>query len=149
MPFPGTTVIPAGWAAHHKPVTEGAMGATCRITTGGAGGWNPDTGATGPGAETVLYEGKCRIQAQATTPTTGDAAGQLVTQHTYLVVIPSDQPIIPTGDAGAKVRVLTVDQNGDAALPGRILTVSDARYSSLRWERDLTCIDDHTNQEAP
>lgn len=147
MPFPGTTVIPAGWAAHHKPVTEGAMGATCRITTGGAGGWDPINGNT-PGTPTVLYAGKCRVQAQATTPTTGDAAGQLVTQHAYLVAITADSPVVPAGDAGAKVEIVTVDANGDAALVGRILTVSDARYSSLRWERDLTCIDDHTNQGA-
>lgn len=127
------------------PVTNAAMGATVRITNTPAGDWDPETGLT-PGAPVVLYEGPARIQAQATQPAQRDAAGQLVTEHTYLVVIPADSPEVPVGDQGAKVHVLSVDANADANLVDRRLTVVDARYSSLRWERDLTCTDDHHNQ---
>ncbi len=145
VPFDTTHVIHPAWARHHMPVTEGAMGATCRITVGGEGGWTPEAGPT-PGVPVILYDGRCRVQAEPTNEAQHDAAGQLVTTQTYLVAIPADSPAVPVGDQGAKVEILTVDDNGDADLVGRVFTVTGARYSSLRWERDLTCTDDQTNQ---
>lgn len=147
MPFGNTHVIPPGWARHHMPVTEGAMGATCRVTTGGEGTWTPETGPT-PGTPTTLYEGPCRVQALANNESDRDAADQLVALARYLVVLDADSPGVPVGDQGAQVRILTVDDNGDTALAGKVLTVDADAHSSLRWERDLTCTLDTTNQGA-
>lgn len=144
-PFAGTRVIHPAWAARHASVAADAMNATCEIATYTAADWSPDDGAV-PGTKTVLYTGRCRVQAQSNQPDQGSAAGQPITGHTYLVAITRDAPVIPAGDKGAKVTILTVDPNGDAALAGRVLSVKDARYSSLAWERDLTCVDDLTNQ---
>lgn len=144
-PFPSTKVVHPRFAEHHAPVTEGAMTATCEVAVHTAGTWNPTDGSV-PGDKTVLYTGPCRVQALSNQPADSDAAGQPTTGHTYLIVLPMDQPTIPAGDAGAKVTVLTVDTNGDAELVSRVLTVRDVKYSSLRWERDLTCTDDLTNQ---
>lgn len=145
MPFDSTHVIHPDWARNHMPVTEGAMGATCRITTGGAGGWDPTGGAT-PGTPTTLYEGPCRVQAQPRNQADRDAADQLVTIAMYLVALPASCPGVPVGDQGAKVTILTVDDNGDAELVNETLTVAHDPHSSLRWERDLFCTLDQTNQ---
>ena len=145
MPFDSTRVIHPDWSGHHMPVTEGAMGATCTITTGGAGGWDPDTGPT-PGTPTTLYTGRCRVQAQANAAAERDAADQLVTVSTYLVALPASCPGVPVGDQGAKVTITAMDANGDQALIGAVLTVQSNPTASLRWERDLTCTLDQTNQ---
>lgn len=146
VPFDSTRVIHPDWAQHHMPVTEGAMGATCTIATGGAGGWDPTTGPTTTGMPTTLYTGPCRVQAQANAASERDAAGQLVTVSTYLVALPASSPGVPVGDQGAKVTITAMDANGDQALIGKVLTVQSNPTASLRWERDLTCTLDQTNQ---
>lgn len=146
MPFDSTHVIHPDWSGHHMPVTEGAMGATCTITTGGAGGWTPGGGIEAPGDPTTLYTGRCRVQSQANAAAERDAAGQLVTVATYLVALPATCPGVPVGDQGAKVTITTMDANGDQALIGKVLTVQSNPTASLRWERDLTCTLDQTNQ---
>lgn len=145
MPFDSTHVIHPDWSGHHMPVTEGAMGATCTITTGGAGGWDPDAGET-DGTPTTHYTGRCRVQAQANAAAERDAADQLVTVSTYLVALPASCPGVPVGDKGAKVTITAMDANGDQELIGAVLTVQSNPTASLRWERDLTCTLDQTNQ---
>lgn len=145
MPFDTTTVIPAGWSEHHRPVTEGAMGATIRLETPGNSTWDPITGAT-DGTPVVVWTGPARVQQQATAPAARDAAGQLVIATTYLVVIPQDAPT-PAVDTTTVV-VTAVDANGDPDVVGRRLIVRSVETGSLTWERDLTCEYDQTNQEA-
>lgn len=140
-PFPATEVIPDGWAEHHRPTIHGSMTATCTITTGGSGGWTPGGGPT-PGTATTLYSGPCRVQALNSGANAVDAAGQLTVERPYLVAVDAAAADIP---AGARVHVTTCPD--DAHLVGKTLTVADPKYGSLRFERDLLCDLDLSNQE--
>jgi hypothetical protein len=144
-PFPTTRVVPAGWSAHHAPVTEGAMNAECAITFGQAGGgWDPTNGSTA-GTPLATYTGPCRVQYTGTGTRETDAADQLVAEQAVLVALP--RAAGPQSE-GARVRVTYVDANGPTRLIGRLLTVRSVNRSSLAWEQDLTCTDDADNQPA-
>lgn len=142
MPFPTTRVIHEDWEALHRPVAAGAMTAVCTVTTGGAGGWDPDTGPS-PGTPTTVHTGPCRVQALNSGANAADAAGQLVIERPYLVAVAADAPEIP-----ARARVHVDECVGDPHLVGKVLTVVDPKYGSLRFERDLLCNLDLTNQEG-
>nr|WP_297424783.1 DUF6093 family protein [uncultured Actinotalea sp.] len=139
-PLPGTRVVHPRWSGHHRPTTAGSRTATCTITTGGAGDWSPTTGPTA-GTATVVHTGTCRVQALNSGANAVDAAGQIVVRRPYLVTIISDAPDIPVG---ARVRIDTCPN--DARLIGKTLTVADPKYGSLRFDRDLLCDLDLTNQ---
>lgn len=150
MPLPSTRVIHPDWAARHMPVVAGTMNATCVITHGHTGGgWDPTTGPT-PGTPTTTYTGPCRVQYAGTAPREADAAGELVTTRSVLVVIPRDLDgvPVPVQSSGARVKITAVDANGPVGLIGQTLTVGAVNLSSLAWEQDLTCTDDQTTPEA-
>lgn len=143
MPFDSTRVFHPDWAEHHMPVSEGAMNATCTISTSGEGGWDPIAGPTLPGATIVTYTGRCRVTYLDNQPVEGDAAGQATTVRTVLVALPRDAA---PQTIGARVTVTAVDTNGPSTLTGRAMTVRSTEYSSHALEQNLTCIDDQTNQ---
>jgi hypothetical protein len=142
-PLPSGRVIHPAWSEHHRPVVASTLTAACTITTTGTpGDWDPTTGPT-PGTEDTLYpSGPCRIQALDNATGEADAAEQNVTVSLYLVVIPWDAGPIVTG---ARVHVDTCSD--DVQLEGMELTVQAVRHASLRWERDLICELDLSNQE--
>ena len=149
MPLRSTRVIHPDWAARHMPVVAGTMNATCVITHGTAGGWDPVTGPTA-GTPSTTYTGPCRVQYAGTAPREADAAGELVTTRTVLVVLPRDLDgvPVPVQPSSARVTVTAVDENGPTGLVGQVLTVGAVNLSSLAWEQDLTCTDDQTTPEA-
>lgn len=144
-PFPAARVIHPDWAVHHRPTAHGTLTATCTITTGGGGGWDPITGpiaAEEPAA--TLYTGLCGVLPLARGERTGDAAGQDVTDHPYAVAINAAAGEIPKG---ARVRIDTCPD--DTQLVGKVLTVAETSFSSVRLERDLLCDLDPANQPTP
>lgn len=143
-PFAGTRVVHPSWAAHHRPTAHGTMTATCTIGTGGAGGWDPVTGPSVPEFPTTLYTGPCGVLPLARGERTGDAAGQNVTDHPYAVAITATAGEIPKG---ARVRIDTCPD--DTQLVGKVLTVAETQFASLRFERDLLCDLDPANQPTP
>lgn len=143
-PFPSTQVIHDDWSAHHQPVAAGTRTGTCTITTGAGAGWTPTAGAGAGTAGTTLYAAKsCRVQDLIRSTRATDAAGQPVAEHPYLVAIDADAPDIPVG---ARVHIDTMPD--DPRLVGKILVVAASSYASVRFERDLTCDFDPTNQGA-
>ena len=144
MPLASTRVIHANWAAHHRPVAQGAMTAECTISSlGTLSGWDPVTGPTPALPPVVLYTGPCRVQSRVARAGEADAAGQPVTRRPYLVAIPAVSADIPV-----TARVHMDACTGDTHLVGKTLTVGDVVYAAERFERDLTCTLDLTNQEA-
>lgn len=142
-PLPSTRVLHPRWAAHHAPVTEGTMNASCEITHGSTGGgWSPTTGAT-PGTPTVTYTGRCRVAYESTQARDADAADQAITILTVGVALP---PGSAPQSKGARVRITSVDANGPTALVGRVFTVDAVAYPSLALDQGLTCTDDSENQ---
>lgn len=139
-------VIPDGWAAHHRPVAKSTMTGICKLT-GPAGGYDYDTGELAPGP-TLAADVPCRVQ-ELNREARAETAGQLVDTRQYLVTLPLDRvPALTITDQGP---VLTVTGNqpghdGDPHLTGRPLRVLSVQHGTLLWERDLTCVDDLTNQ---
>lgn len=145
MPLPSTRVFHPGWAAHHAPVTAGAMNATCTITVGvTAGDWQPDTGPT-PGTTATTYTGPCRVEYASTQPQAADAADQSITERLVFVELPATAA---AQRHGARVKITAVDANGPAALVNRVLTVGSIDLSSHTFEQVLTCTDDQANQSG-
>lgn len=141
---PGTRAIPAAWARDHAPVVEGTFSATVVI-------FDPATGYAPklladftyePGEdEDPIYTGGARIQVVMTGQVGPDLIGeQQVITATYLVVIDRNAEV-PVGS-----RVLVTAADDPMLTDGRRLIVRRSALGSVRWERDLWCVDDATYQ---
>lgn len=134
MPFPGSRVIPAGWAEHHLPVlvtTRTAVVTFRRFS--GPPVHDPVTGSTSrPTA--VVCSGTFRIQAYQTNAQNTDAAAQRITTHAYQLSGAVDVDL-KVDDVG------TVDVCADSTLVGRELRVTDIQRGSLLFERTFTATD--------
>lgn len=145
--LPNTRVIPAGWAAHHRPAANSTMTGVCELTgPGGPPTWDNPEGTPG----TILAtDVPCRVQ-QLTGENEAEAAGQDVHSRDYLVTLPlALVPDLVVTDHGPWVRVTGYqpghEQDGDPHLVGRSLKVLAVQHGTLLWERDLVCRDDLTN----
>ena len=141
---PGTRVIPVNWERDHAPVVDKTFTAGVQIFDPYTGtepvlqaGYTYSAGAAGA----PIYTGNARIQvmnAQAAADIVGDQE-QLTTVYLVVIERAADVPV------GSRVVVAT----GDPMLTdGRHLIVRKAAAGSLRWERDLWCVDDMTYQPA-
>lgn len=140
---PGSTVIPAGWEAHHAAVAEAAMPDLCIVTGDGPPAvWDPDTNTATPGARVTVYDdparpgagAPCRVQRLARADALVVAAEQGIPAADYLVAI--------RDTAGVRVgQRVQVTRSGDADLTGAgvFLRVEGVVRGSLRFERDLFC----------
>lgn len=138
MPLSGGRVIPAGWSAHHRPVSESAMTATCRVEVPGTpGAFDDDTGYRTASTPTVLYEGKARVMVNFR-PQSANLAEQDTSTQRYTVAIPNSGPTIPY----AAVVVVTATKN--PRLLGRAFYVESAAISSENFEQVLTVIETAT-----
>lgn len=139
MPLPGTRTIHRDFSPHHEPTAEGGMTAVGTITRPptAIGSLNTTTGAVTAATATVIAQSiPARIQAAPGVLHPTLSAGQLVTQHNYLVQVPSSTTGVQIDD------VFTVDTSNDAGLTGRRLRVIDVTYGSEGFTLDLVCKDD-------
>lgn len=138
MPFPGTSVIPGGWDAHHRPVAEGAQTSTGWVYRyNSAGVFNDATGKTEYVDPVPVYgtaEAAAPMRIVRDGVDTRVVIGEReVIQRSYIVTLPVDAGEVLVND---EVRVATAS---DPLLPGKPLWVRDVRYGSQVWERDLVC----------
>lgn len=139
---PGTKVFPADWEISHAIVVGKTYTAHVKIyehnTDGNAPVLNADfTYASGAPA-TVLYDAMARIQALGNSM---DAqvltADQAASTAGYLIVIDREAADIPVGS------IVQVTESTDPTLDtARRMVVRKVARGSLRWERDLWCVDD-------
>jgi len=136
---PGTTVIPADWSASHAVVAAKTFTAPVEVFDPAAGtepALQADFTYSAGAVAAPIFTGSARIQVM-----NGQAADILGEQQVltalYLVVVDRAADI-PVGS-----RVLVGD-GVDPLLDGRHLIVRKAAGGSLRWERDLWCVDDMT-----
>jgi len=138
MPFPGTSVIPGGWDAHHRPVAEGAQTSTGRAYRfNSAGVFNEDTGKTEyfepvPVYGTVEAAAPMRIVRDGVDTRVVIGEREII-QQSYIVTLPADAAEILVND------MIVAENASDPLLPGKELYVRDIRYGSQVWERDLVC----------
>lgn len=141
---PDTAVFPVDWESSHAAVVAKTLTATIAWyapkTSAEAPVMNDDFTFTPDADATPVHEGGARIQVlngQEANVLTGD---QKVVTVDYLVVIDKDSPEIPLGAIG-KVTACT-----DPELVGaRRLVVRKIARGSVRWERDLWCVDSLTH----
>lgn len=138
MPLPSTRVFHRDWEAHHRPVAEGAMtgsGYFTRASTDKV--FNTTTGKSTYAAPTAVYgsaEEPVPLRVVRDGVDTTVAIGQReVTKRSYLVTVPVTAPELRAGD---EVHVVAA---GDPHLPGEPLWVTDVRFGTQVWERDLIC----------
>jgi hypothetical protein len=138
---PNTAVVPERWEEEHAHVVRKTTAASISIWPAKGAGSTPSIGndlsyAT-PAAQTALYEGAARIQVLNAGDNERVFGGEYLTARGYLVVIDRDSD--PAIDRGA---VVEVTEAGDPSLlTSRRLVVAAVDRGSLRWERDLYCVD--------
>lgn len=132
---PGTKVIPATWAADHRPVVVGSWNGAVTITgpPPGTSSWNPTTEQNEADPGPTVYEGPARVQALAGQGRTVVLADDSEVLVDYLVVVPHD---VPT-EAGDTVSV--TDGHDDALLEAQSLRIRQVVMGTERFERDLFC----------
>lgn len=140
-PLSTTAVFPPDWQAHHAPVAEGRMTATCELhdpSQPPVDVYDPETMQTTSTPAPAAWTGPCAVQALAAGRTgMVDAAGETVTSPPYLVGLPVAAPT--TVDEGWVVKVTA--NPDDTGLVGRRLTVRQVVYGTQRFQRDLFCED--------
>jgi hypothetical protein len=107
---------------------------TCRVyRTGGIGVFDPDTG-TVTGAETELYNGRCRVKQVPGYKTGGEEVGESIVPRTAPIIsVPHGENAILAGD---RVEILTSD---DESLIGRPLIVQAVHAGTHATARRLIC----------
>lgn len=146
-PLRSTRVVPANWAAHHRPVAEETMTAVCRIWDRAAG---PPVGLDGPGPDLLAaHRVPCRVQElKSAGEGTVQPAGQEVTERRYLITVPVTTAVyFKTGTRGHQIEITGTRENGDPMLTGRRFDVIQVMTGSEVWERDLICVDNQTQNE--
>jgi len=134
---PGTAVIPAGWENQHRPVAEKTMTGACTVRhPGGTKTFDAATGLTTTTPLIPYYIGVCRVQALAVGDNRVAVAEQQVSSAGYLITIPADVTEAAVDDQ------VTITDSNDGSLTGKTLTVTTVQRGSLRFERDLICLDD-------
>lgn len=104
-----------------------------------------DFSFTEPAAVAPLYVGGCRIQALRAQDRTASLGGQEQRTSGYLVAIDYaavDIPILATVEVTASSDLTLIE-------PGRRLIVRDIDRGTVRFERDLYCVDDLTWRPEP
>ncbi|MFI8595873.1 DUF6093 family protein [Rothia koreensis] len=148
MPLVNGKVFHPQWSTHHQPTAAGTMTGVCRVWDRSAG---PPIGLDGPGPNVLQAHGvPCRVQElHSLGDSTGQAAGQEITQRRYLVTVPIDTPVwFKAGARGHQIEITRVTQGGDPMLKGRRFDVAQVLTGSEAWERDLICVDNQTQNEA-
>lgn len=138
MPLPNTRVIPEGWAAAHRPVVDATHGATISLRRPGGtpGTFDPETGTKPITPFDPYYTGPARIQVLPALEQERVAGEQEITTLAYAVELTHDVTGMQLEDV---LTVTAMDDNGDADLVARELTVRAFESGSLHWERRLIC----------
>ena len=136
---PGTQVISADWETSHAPVVRKTCTATCKVwaAADNAPSINADL-SYDAASDTVLYTGSCRIQVLNIGDSTRTLGEEYQAKAGYLVVI--DRDANSTIDRGCVVEV-TASSDPSLLAAGRRLAVARVDRGSLRFERDLYCVD--------
>lgn len=136
MPRPGTQLFRPGWEAHHEPVAELQMTATCEVRRpSSASTIDPSAHRSVYPTPAVLFTSRCRVQRYPVRGGGGQPiGGRAVTEQRYQVSIPRDVTPVPQINDQA-----VVTDSTDPSLAGLVLRVTEVRSGTLRWQRDLTC----------
>lgn len=140
-------VIPDDWSAHHRQLLAGTRGATVTLRHQGGtqGAFNKTTGKYDYTPSAAYFTGPARVQVLPGAEQERVAGEQEVSTLGYAVMLDHAVDDMQLADL---VTVTAIDDNGDAWLVGRQLTVTAMESGSLHWERRLLCTDNLETPEA-
>lgn len=135
MALEHTRVIPAGWEAHHAPVSEDAMTATAVFTRGGTGVFSETLRRTVYAAAAMVWSGPVRVTPSSGSfgrnePVVGDQAKPI---RVFEIEMPLSAPRILIGDFGE------IADATDSDFVTRTFQVVSYPGGSLVWDRNLIC----------
>lgn len=127
-------IIPDGWEEHHIPTASSAYTAEVQIRAQAEENYDPVLMINVPIDQGALrWSGKARVQQKNVTEKYVMVAGQRVAIREYLVAVPEALDDIEIGDR------VSVMHSKDGLQ--RELRVVSVLKGSLRWTRDLMCLD--------
>jgi hypothetical protein len=136
VPLPGSRVIHPRWSEHHRPTSTAAFTAECVITratgagtTDADGVWTPS-----PDGDPPVYAGGCRAVPLSTDQGRFRVSGETqATPRRYYISVEYDAATVLVGD----IVTFTASQDTGMVEPGLKVRVTDIRYGSEQWQRDL------------
>ena len=136
-PLRGTRIIHSRFEQHHRPALDTQYTAECRITTPpSAGVFDEASGRTVYPDPELVYDGPCKLGRSSNPAGTRVAGDRTVTIAEYVLSLPKD-----AADAAVPVHAVVTmtrsPQNAD--LVGQVLTVTNPRFGSITWQRDIVC----------
>lgn len=140
-------VIPEDWSAHHRGVVAETHTATITLRRPGGtrGAFDDATGTWAITPYPTYYDGPARVQVLDAGEQERVAGEQEISTLGYAVMLDHELVGMQLQDL---VTVTAIDDNGDAWLVGRELTVTSIESGSLHWERRLLCTDNLETPEA-
>ncbi|MFG1659078.1 DUF6093 family protein [Micromonospora chersina] len=136
-PLPNHRLIHPRFESHHRPVTADGMTAECAITRPASAGtpvFDEATARSQHPAAASVYTGACRITRAPLSAANVVVADRPVDNARYVVAIPADAPLVQAGDL-----VTLTACDGDPAIVGQPMPVTDVTHGSITWQRDLLC----------
>lgn len=143
---PGTTVIPSGWSAHHRPVVEATLQSTCAIRHAGG------TTAEDFDRENLVYPeeaaaaahwtGACTVTDLTDAGGTTLAGDQVIPTATYLVEVAHDAASETAIDD--VITITAAGPNADPTLAGVELVVESIGRASRAWTRAFFCTENQS-----
>lgn len=136
---PGTRVIPVGFEESHAAVVRKAATARCKVwsQTAGTPQINDDLTYDPTTEPAPVYDDACRIQALDNKDIVVALGEEVQARSAYLFVLDRSADDIHRGDQV----VVTECTDPTLMVEGHVLTVARVTRGSLRWERDVYCID--------
>jgi len=134
VPLSNTQVISTRFEAHHAPVANAVMTATCTVTRQTAAtGYDDITGRSTYPAATTVYTGQCRVQRASTRRLIAPEVGERhLPQRPYQVSMPLTAPVLQVDD------IIEVTDAIDTDFIGTRMAVTDVMGGSVVWQRDYT-----------
>ena len=145
MPFPGSRVIPVGWAQHHQSVDEGAFLEMLRIRHRAPATeqpFDPELGYEPSTPSPWFYDGPGRIEPRAVQSGNQTAGEQVITVLGYVVAVPREVTECRPTD------IVEVYGSNDPVNVGKTVTLVDVQSSSFATERRMSAVD-YQEQGAP
>lgn len=135
---PDTPVVPAAWAASHRPVLAGTRHGTLTVRVDATTQtWDnaSEQNVTTPAA--AHFTGTCRIQALGNQARDRVIVGDTETIADYLIT--TDVTDAAVDDQPAEQQLATVTDTGDPLLEGRTLRIIQVGRGTELFERYLFC----------